>query len=154
RAPDGGERVAEAEVDAADAPAAGRGGAGDDAAGEVGGDQALQRLERAEGLLAEPPLAPGAAVAFEEGPRDGRDLVGGALDAGPVVAAPGPGVPEEAALAVGGGQGDEPAVGDGEHGPDGAVEVVGDAGGLVDDQQADVGEAADGVLAAGQADDA
>jgi len=51
-APEGGEGVAEAEVDAADARAGGRGRAGDDAAGEIGIDQPLQGLERAAVLLA------------------------------------------------------------------------------------------------------
>src|SRR5437879_2581144 len=76
-----------------------------------------------------------AAFGFEKGRRDARDQRGGRLDAAPVVAPLGPGFPEEAALAVGRGQADHAAGRDGEHGPDGAVEVVGDAGGLVDDDQ-------------------
>jgi hypothetical protein len=53
---------------------------------------------------------------------------------------------EEAALAVGRGQADEPAVRGREHGTDGAVDVVGDLGGLVDEEQADAGVAANGLL--------
>src|SRR5262245_30631444 len=103
RAPDGGEGVAEAEVDAAHAPA-GEGGrhGGDDAAGEVGVDQALHRLEGTAILLAEPGLAQGATFLGKELGRDARDLLGRDLDAEPVVAATGPAVVEEAAFAVGG----------------------------------------------------
>src|SRR6516165_7899895 len=50
-----------------------------------------------------------------------RNAGGGDFDAMPVSAAVGPGIVEEAALAVGSGQADHPAVGDGEHGADGAV---------------------------------
>src|SRR5207253_11492425 len=83
-----------------------------------------------------------------------RDLLGGDFAAQPVVAAVGPGVVEEALPAVGGGQDDDPAARDGQHGHQRDVDVVGDAGGLVDDDQADVGVAADGGLLAGQRDDA
>jgi len=100
-APDGGEGVAEAEVDAAQESAGRGGGAGDDAAGEVGVDQALQGLEGAAILLAEPAVAQCAAFLLQEGFGDARDSLRGDLDAEPVVAAPGPGVVEEAAAAEG-----------------------------------------------------
>jgi hypothetical protein len=61
---------------------------------------------------------------------------------------------EPAALAKGGGEGDDGAGRDGEHGADGVVELVGDAGGFVDDQETDAGVAADGVFQAGEADHA
>jgi hypothetical protein len=45
-------------------------------------------------------------------------------------------------------------VADGEHRPDGAIEVIGDLGGLVDDEQRDALKRADDLFDAGQADDA
>jgi len=117
--------------------------------GEVGEDEAFERLEGAAVLLAEVGLAQVAALLLQELRGDARDLPGGDFHARPLRAAVGPGLVEEAALAVGRGQEQEPAAGDGEHGPDGAVEVVGDAGRLVDDQHLHVSEAADGVAAAG-----
>ena len=60
---------------------------------------------------------------------------------------------EPASLAVGGGKGDDGAVGDGEHGADGEVELVRDAGGFIHHQEAHTGIAADGVFAAREADD-
>ncbi len=127
---------------------------GHDAAVEIGVDQALDRFEGAVVFLAEPGIAEGAAFLVEEFRVDAWALGGGDVDARPVVAAPGPGVVEEAALAEGGGQADEAALGDGKHRPDRAVQVVGNAGGLVDDDQIDVGVAANGVLAAGEGNDA
>lgn len=61
---------------------------------------------------------------------------------------------KEAALSGGSAEGDDGATGGGDHGADGDVEVVGDAGGLVEDEEADSGEAADGVGASGQGEDA
>src|SRR5262249_19573402 len=144
-APDSGEGVAEAEVDAAVGAAPhglprcpeGRGKFGDGAAGEVGVDKAFQSLEGAAVFLAVPGFAQGAALAGEEVGFDARDLVDGDLDAGPVVAAARPGFVKEAALAVRSGEADQTAIGDGKHGADGAVKIVGDAGSLVDDGEAD-----------------
>jgi hypothetical protein len=55
---------------------------------------------------------------------------------------------------VGRGQANEAAVRDGQHGTHGAIKLVGNAGGLIDDEQMDIGEAANGVGLAGETDDA
>ena len=65
-APDGGEGVADAEVEAEDGGAGG-GRAGDHHAGEIGVDQPLQGLERAAVLLADKRLAVLASLLVEEG---------------------------------------------------------------------------------------
>jgi hypothetical protein len=57
-------------------------------------------------------------------------------------------------FAVRGGEEPEVSVGGGEHGADGEVELVGDAGGLVDEEEGDGREAADGGFGAGKCDDA
>lgn len=61
---------------------------------------------------------------------------------------------EEATLAVGGRETNQAAGRDGQHETHGAMEIVGDLGGFVDDQQPDMGVAADRFLLAGQADNA
>jgi len=73
-------------------------------------------------------------------------------DAGPVGIRGGPGVVEEASAALWGGHEPDVSIADGDHGADGEVEVIGDEGGLIDEQQGDSGEAADGGFAAGEAD--
>ena len=60
---------------------------------------------------------------------------------------------EPAALSVGCREGEQPAAGDGEHRAGGEVELVLDPGGLVEDEQGDIGEAADRVLLAREGDD-
>jgi len=112
----------------------GRGEKRDDAAGEVGVDQAFEGFEGTAVFLAEPGFAQGAAFLGEEVGSDARDFVGGDLNSVPIVAAGGPAVVEEAAFAVGGGEANETAVAGGQHGADGAIKVVGDSGGFVDDQ--------------------
>jgi hypothetical protein len=159
-APDGGEGVAVAEVDAAPRPVVlDVEGAVEheighlaDAAVEVAIDETVAGLEGAQVLLAEMGLVFFEALLFEPVGGDAGALGGGDLDLEPVAVA-GPGLVEEAAAAVGRGHADEPAAGDGEHGADRFVEVVADAGGLIEDQQVDARESADGVGAGGEADD-
>jgi len=149
--PDGGEGIADAKVHAADFGTFRR-GSGVERAAEIRVDEPFERFEGTAVFLAEPGFAQGSALAGQSFLGDTRDLVGRDLDAVPVGAAVGPGIVKEAALAVGSGQADHAAVGDGEHGADGAVEVIGDAGGFIDDQQVDIGVAADRVFFAGQTD--
>src|SRR5947209_7927095 len=77
--------------------------------------------------LAEPRLAQGPTLLVQEGRRDADDLIRRHLDAGPVGAAVGPAVVEEASLAVGRREADQAAAGDGQHRTNGAVQVVRDA---------------------------
>src|SRR5205807_9327447 len=159
-APERGEGIGEAEIDAAKLFAGGAGhqlGRGfvvDDAASEIVIDEPLQRLEGAFVLLTVPGPAHGAPVLFEALGLDARDLAGRDVDVRPVGAATGPGVVKEAALAERRGQADQAAVGNDQHRPDGAVELVWNAGGLVNDEQGDAGVAADRFLLARETDDA
>src|SRR5262249_46646838 len=135
-APEGGEGVAPAEVEAADEPAGRQRPAGDEGLLEVGIDQPFHRLEAGLVLLADPGVAHRAALGLDELGGDARAVAPGGAHLLEVLAVL-PLAVKEAAPAERRGQSDEPAVRDGEHGADGAVEVVGDAGGLVDDEQVD-----------------
>jgi hypothetical protein len=150
-APDRGEWIAPAPVDAAHGLARRRAHI-DDALGEVGVDKALHRLEAALIFLGDPRSAQGSLFLGDELGGDARAVVPGDADFVKGAAAL-PFVVEPAALTERRREDDEPALADGEHGPDGAIEVVGDAGGLVDDDE--VGAVtADGFLDAGHAEDA
>ncbi len=135
-------------------PRRGEGGR-DDALGEVGVDEAFEGLEGAFVFLAIVGVAAQVAALFgQELGGDARDLGGGDFDAGPVGAAVGPGFIEEAAPAVRGREANQAAARDGQHGPDAAIKLVGDAGGLVDDEHMDLGKAANRIGLTGKADDA
>ena len=129
------------------------------AGAEAGVEHGLgQELERGGGELAEVFLAEGAfaesgAFAGEELGADARAVGGGDRVALPNGAGGGPLGVKESALAAGGGDEPEGAVGRGKHGADGLVGGVGNEGGLVDDEKGDAGEAADGVGHGGQGDD-
>ena len=75
-------------------------------------------------------------------------------DARPVAATLAPCLIEETALAVRGAHEPQVAAADGEHRGDRVVQFVADAGRFIDEQEADGGEAADGFLLAGDADEA
>ena len=152
-APDGGERVAQAEVDAAKPAARRHRPRRHHRAGEVRVDQPFQRLERTAELLAIPRLAHLPADAGQVIRRDARHLVHRHLDPLPVVAAVGPGVIEEAAPAVRRRQADLAAIVQRQHRTDRLVDIVRHARRLVEDQEMDVGVAADRLLLAGQAGD-
>jgi hypothetical protein len=77
RAPEGGEGVAPAEVDAADGPAHGDAGGVPDAGVELGVDEALQGGEQAAVLLIDPGAAQAGLLGLDEGRGDARDLVVG-----------------------------------------------------------------------------
>ena len=111
-------------------------------------------MEFAKVILGEVARPEGAALLLEEAGRDARAFGGGHSEASPFVAAAGPFVVKEAAFAVGRAEEPEAAAADREHGTKGAVEIIGDARGFVDEQQGDGGEAADGGFEAGDADDA
>ncbi len=64
------------------------------------------------------------------------------------------GFEEEATLAGGGGEGEELSGGDCEDGAEGEVDVVGETGRLVEDEEGDSREAAGGGVAGGEGDDA
>src|SRR5205823_5567166 len=100
-APQGTERVAEAEVDAAHPPPGeiGRPIVRHAPRLEVGVDQALQRLERALVLLPHPALTQAALLGGDEGGRDPRALLPGDAHAPPARVAAVPLAPEEAAAA-------------------------------------------------------
>src|SRR5262249_43753364 len=138
--PDRGEGVAIAEVHATQAAFEAGRRAREYAARQIGIDQSLQRLEATAVFLTEATLAHGAPFLFEEGGLDAGNFRGRHLDALPVVAALDPGLVEEPALAARRGQADHPAARDREHGADGTVKVIGDASGLVEDEEADAGE--------------
>jgi hypothetical protein len=124
----------------------------DDALGEVGIDKALHRLEAALIFLGDPRSAHGSLFLGDELGGDAWAVVPGDADFVKRAVAL-PFVVEPAALTERRREDDEPPVADGEHGPDGAVEVVRDAGGLVyDDELRAV--AADRFLDAGHAEDA
>ena len=55
--------------------------------------------------------------------------------------------------ASGSGHEDKPASGDGQHGPNGAIELVGDSGRFVQDQEGDCTDAPDGLLGAREGQD-
>src|SRR5262249_54049390 len=145
-APQGTKRVAKAVVDAADALALFRRSGVDGAlGGKIRIDQPFQGLEGTAILLAHPAVAHRLAFAGDEVGRDARTFLPGDADALPGVAPLGPFAPEEAALAEGRTEADEPALRDGEHGADAAIQVVLDAGRLVDDEQGDTAEGTDGL---------
>ena len=111
-------------------------------------------FELAEVLLAEAALTHGGPLLLKEGGRDARAGGGGGADALPLGTPLNPGFVEEPVLAEGGAHEPEGAGADGEHGAEGHVELVGDAGGFVDEEQGDGGEAAVGGFGSGQADNA
>ena len=76
----------------------------------------------------------------------GAWAAGGDGEPGPGIAALArPRIPEKTLATARGGQDPETAVGGGEHGAEGVVELVGDIGGFVDDEQGDGGEAAERI---------
>jgi hypothetical protein len=99
RTPDGGERIAEAKVDAADRSAGKQRHGRDDAAGKIGINQSFQRFEGAAILLVIPGSAEGAQLLFEEGRADARDLAGPDLEAKPGSRGVMPGLEKESAAA-------------------------------------------------------
>ena len=84
--------------------------------------------------------------------RYARAFFGGGLNAQPRLFAR-PFAIEEAGAAVGGAHEPERSVADGEHGAEGGIHRVADARCFIDDEEPDFGEAANGVVAFGQADD-
>jgi hypothetical protein len=82
---------------------------------------------------------------------DSRTVSGRDLEALPARWFAMPLVVEEAGLAVGRGHEPESAAGDGEHGIEGVVEIIGDESGLINEKERDGGEAANVVGHAGKA---
>src|SRR6185369_2402395 len=120
----------------------------------VGEEGFLIGGEFAEILLAEPAVAHGDAVPSEVIGADARTLGSRDFDALPAGAAFHPGAIEEAAPSKGSGNQPDIAATDGEDGKHGEVEVLIDARGLVDEKQADAGEAAVGGFTTGESNDA
>jgi hypothetical protein len=98
-APNGRERVAKAEIDAAEFPAGGY-RARADTPSQVREYKPFQSFKRTAVFLPEPRFAEAATFGGEELGRDARDARSGNLDAGPIVAAVGPSIVKEAALSV------------------------------------------------------
>ena len=83
------------------------------------------------------------ALSGEEIARDARALIRRDLSALPRGCGAVPFIVKEAGLTIGSGHEPEGAPGDSEHGVEGVIKRVRDEGGLVDDEESDVGEATD-----------
>ena len=101
-------------------------------------------------FLGEAAFPHAAFLGFEEIGGNARALLGGYAEFRPLFALRGvPFCVEEAAFALGSAEEPDGSVGDGEHGEEGVIDFVFDAGGFVDDEQRDGGESANGVFIGG-----
>ena len=111
-------------------------------------------VELAQIFLREVARSESPAFLFEETCSNAGAIGGGDAEPGPAISAIGPFVVEEAALAVWSTQEPQASAAHGEHGTEGAIEFVGNAGGFVDEHQRNRRESAHGGFDAGDADDA
>ena len=110
--------------------------------------------EFTEVFLAEPTITHGLAFAFEVFGADAGALGGGDFDAMPTGTSRGPSLKEEATAAEGRAHEPEITVTCGKDGAHGEVEVFRHASGLIDEQKAGAGEAANVGLRTWKSDDA
>jgi hypothetical protein len=120
---------------------------------EIGINETFQGREETFVFLPHPRQAQRTSFLGDEFRRDARAFAPSNAKLPPRSAAF-PFVVKPAALAERRAQGDEPTLRHGEHGPNAAIQVVRNAGGLVEYEQIHTAERANGALASGQAENA